>query len=379
VVIQPALAVAFVLTSQLAGGTGRADMLAAIAGASDENRAKFPHAVVRFDFEDGLADSTDAARTGDMRDRCTAKGSYAFVNEGSRRQWKYCKEFDETDFAAHTTKISESQFTTRLDSVRAVADGSCTLLDRIGWIGSSKLNHSAEIHPGMDDFFQHARFPCDLGFPDDYRHDLAAEIRLALRAEGGAAVESVDDNVKIAGQPAVRIVLKFGTGRSTYMVDPAKGWIMVHSHFEAKGGPAGDEFYDDIRAVPGRGWLPFQWTYHVAGRAKRLVITQADFEKPPDRSEFRLEFPEARRMADLAKGLYYTEKQKTWDMAKLPSPSSPAVRPLNARSAPAASPGVQLEPPGEIEARPWYQTASLIVVALGAAGIVIYWWLARRR
>ena len=353
-------------------------LLTAVAGAVDENRAKFPHGIVRFDYEDGFADSAEAARTGQLRDRCVAAGTYLFRVDEGHTAYLYTKEFAAADYAKHTEVISDTQFGTRLDSFQALADGDSTMFDQIQWFPSGVMNHACQIEPGMQKLFAIAEFPFELGFPEDFLDDVARHIRRSLKSEAGCAVESVEENVKLGGRTLVRFSLTSPRGKSVYLVDPAIGWMPVHRHAEMFRGTPSDYYFDDFRQVAGRGWLPFVKTALFRGdRVHRIVIREADFEKLPDRSLFKLEFPEPRKMVNRAKGLYHTTPQKTWRLTDLSKAPSATVKRVNLTDTPSARPSRASDIPGELEPRPWYVVTVIIAVPLLILAGAI--WFARAR
>jgi hypothetical protein len=61
----------------------------------------------------------------------------------------------------------------------------------------------------------------------------------------------------------------------------------------------------------------------------QVLVHEAKLDRPPDRSVFRLEFPEPIAMLDQARNLTYAAKRRTWDLRNLPSPNSPQVHRLS--------------------------------------------------
>lgn len=368
----------------IAPGTALVDdpptVLKAIAGGFDENRAKFTRGTLRFDYIVGQAGDATTAHRGNLRDPSVAQGSYAFVNEGGSRKYAYRREFHEDDYAAKTTVISETQSSSPLDAFRAVTDGRRTLFDQVTWLPDQGLQHKAEIHPGEEMFFTHAEVPYEVGFPEDYRTDLAHDIRLALSAGGDRVIESFDLDVEDLGRRGlVRFRLKLPNGSATYLVDPERGWSLLHKRSEANGGVVVEYLYDDLRQVPGAGWLPFKKTSWLGGLVHQIVIREANCERPPGPEEFRLEFPKPRRMVDAAAKLVYREPQKVWDLFDLPSPGAQGVQPLRVAEPPSGGASHPSPLPGEREPTPWFLSIpGISILALLAAGL-IGWSVYRRR
>lgn len=112
-------------------------------------------------------------------------------------------------------------------------------------------------------------------------------------------------------------------------VDPARGSIPV----EIRMAFGRDEpktslviLNDDLRKIRDDAWLPFRTlTFIAPSFAREFVIEEADCSKPPDPATFRLEFPEARPMIDVAAKVRHAPR-KVWTLKDLDS--DPEVKPI---------------------------------------------------
>jgi hypothetical protein len=85
-------------------------------------------------------------------------------------------------------------------------------------------------------------------------------------------------------------------------------------------------FQDDLRSIPGLGWLPHRWVerQQEGGRTKRVVIREAKFEKPPS-STFSLDFQEAFRLMDQSRDLSYPARDR-WSLLDLPGANTAGTK-----------------------------------------------------
>lgn len=366
------VALYFVIVAQGPGDRPEAEMaslLRAVADAYEENRARFNFGSVEFEYWDGYARNLEAATRGDLNDAHRAEGSFAFDGPNAL----YSRRFSDEAMAATTVESGGGWRSSRLDSLRVLTNGMVTFTERVDFAGAGRGNAQGHvISPGVDDFFQFASVPLDLGRPQDRRQDLAAVIRMVLDGKAGFGVEAIEEGVDVEGVSTIRIALKLPNGMRTYWVDLERGSIPIRVQEDVAGGNQIDLHHGDIRYVEGRGWLPFAMTTFLkGGRVKRLVVERAAFASPPARETFRIELDRPTAVANVAEGRGYTART-VYDLNNLPGPSSRESTPLGT----AMLPGRDLSLPGVREApRPPYFTIGAIAIACAVA--VIAWRRAR--
>ena len=346
------------------GGTppgDRGELLRSIAGAYEENRAKFPHGIVRYETLDGFADSTSKAREGSLREVATAPCEYTFDGKhalGSRL-------FPAEDMAGTTTVVGNRSWS-RLNSFRAVTNGALTLLEQVSSVpGPQRTCRGAVIVAGDSTCYRSIElFPLDLGFSEGARHDLGGFLRMVLDKAEGTAIEAIDMDARLDDIRVAKLTLKGRNGTGTYWLDLERGAIPLYWRDDV-GGALTECFLDDVRAVPGHGWLPFRATVCMSGgRVKHVALRDVDFDRKPARTAFRLGFPEPIPMANMASGRAY-KPRRVWDLDDLPAANSAAAQPIALPSPGAFQPDL----PGEREAPgPPYSTyaavaASILIVA----------------
>lgn len=327
------LALAFCMTAQEQNSTKPtqaqvAELLRAVADAYDENRSKFPHGSIEFDYQDGYAKDSDAARNGELRDACVAKGSFAFEGRNAR----YTREFSNEAMVAATVWNGPTLGgSSRLESCRLLTNGKSTLSELI--TPAREGNEPVRgliISPGAEAFFRDMMIPLDLGCPDALRSDLAQDLRAALDGtKGKASLIAVDENAVIDGIHAIQIELRLKNGTRTYWVDLEHGAIPIRAYGVATGGNTFDRHYGDIQPVTGRGWLPLTQTlFHGSGRVKRLVVKQTAFERAPAQDVFQMVLDQPRTVVDTGEGRVHAARS-VYDLNNLPKASSAKLNPVN--------------------------------------------------
>ncbi len=352
------LVVLTLLIAQAKEGTGRDsanDLATSVAGAYDENRSKFASGVIDFDYTKGDADTPREARAGTLKKSFTAPARLIFKGNDAM----YSRVYSDADIRATTTQLPGNQMSGFLMSLRALTDGRSTILDRfLPGNDVMKPAHSVSVLLGSDEYRRYAKSPLSLGVPSASRSDLARDIL----SHGGAAefvLDKVDGHVDFEGRDVVRIVLKGKYAKRTYYVDLNQGAVPARIFDEVDFDQTHltiDTYHDDVRQVPGRGWLPFVTTiFNKAAGTERLKITSADFEKRVDLDAIRLDFEAPTGVVNQVEKRTYTPR-KSWSLHKLPSASSPDSQPLPSQTG-------DVPMPGEREPSHWGRTGLL---ALGA-------------
>jgi len=361
----------------------------AICTAFEANRANLAYGAIRFTYTVGKSSSTAAARCGEISEKYVADGTYVYNGDQARYELVFSAE----DMASERVDLGGGRSTSQLTSFRLLTNGKVTLFDFMDPLSLAKrgpssssgrplssFSHSSQIDPGTEVFMRHVLLPIGLGRPD-FKDPLNEHVEAAARHQGGWRLSSIDDAAQFEGEDVA--LLKFepaeAGARVEYRVDLAHGAISrSFQTFSKSSGPEFEEFYDDLRRVGNKGWVPFRYTIRFGwGLTKQLVITETDFDHPPDQSAFRLEFPEAIPMINTDGFLRY-DPQKVWSLDRLPSPSAPGTRRIPPGSAaphslPPVLPGVREPLP------PWALPSLVFGVALLLLAATTYWRRRRER
>jgi hypothetical protein len=328
--------------------------LRALRGAYEENRSKFPFGTIHFTFTSGTSDDSTESRLGRARVAYNTTGHYAYSGKNAI----YSRVFSDEDMRATSFAISEIRTGQRLNSIRALTDGTVTLLDRVSMVKADPPHvlHNAKIVAGMTDFYREIEIPLNLGYPEDVRDDLGSAIHRALVGSKGVRIIEVDDRSEYEGSPAVRLVFEFEYGVSTCWIDLDHGAVPRYIKFIGKDGLPIEEFYDDVRQIEGHGWLPHVKTLIIQNRLlRRLEIRSADFDTRPGRLAFRLEFDEPISLTNEVKGLVYPPS-KEWNLFALPTSGTPGVARYETSHVPLAP-----MLPGERQTSSWWPWMALII------------------
>jgi hypothetical protein len=369
------------------------ELIAAVRTAYEHNRASLSsNGVIRFQSTDGDAgpaesiEGIDASLKAHWPRRSPSQGLYSFNGDSRRYENVYSAE----QLVSRRHKISETQHQSHISSQRLLTDGESTLLDHSGVSDDGKtLRYNPTLRAGTQDFFRLGEgIPLQLGNPDPLDYDLGACLMKAIEGRDGALVAEVDESAVLDGVAVVRIRAELPAHTNklqiTYWVDLKRGAIPVQTRIlgfiEHRNGRVVLQFSNgDIRWV-GRGWLPFRFSVaqgevEAAGNVPRLfvrefVVSEADFDKPPDRREFALEFPTEEWVSDSDR-LLNLGKRRVWRLDDF----SPAAR-ARAKRISLPAPGVEPGMPGTRQ--PWGRWPSMLVVA-GIAVLVFAVWLWLRR
>jgi hypothetical protein len=328
------------------------------------NRSAFGFGSFRFDHITGQASSAEDARAGRLVHAITGRGFYAYDGTNAR----YERLYDDQDLLRATRILPETQsgrFRTQssLNSFRVLTEGRSCLLDSISAaFDLTKVVHSAQILPGVREFYNDLVFPLNLGRSDPNSFDLEYDLNAVEKGE--FKVIAYEPGVLLEGRKVVHLALLLPLGRRDYWIDPQCGAVplQIVVHLD-KNGSSQQLNYDDVRQVQG-AWLPFKRTHYMDDdhHVIQVLLREAKLDRPPARSVFRLEFPMPIGMVDQARNLTYAAKRRTWDLTNLPSPNSPQVHRLPVVP--------QYVPPPEmpVERKGWSGLATSFLTA----GIVLF-------
>jgi hypothetical protein len=341
------------------------DVLKAVSGIYDENKAKFLNCAITFEFVDAYAVSFEEAARGVLTDVQRTDGKFAIRGQ----QIAYECVFSDDSMRAAAVQVADGRTATRLNSFRAVTNGKLTITDRILVGSEGKLQRGTHIDSERGEFFTLVQIPLSLGVPDNYREDLSRVFGMIVERAAGMQLKRIDEGVEISGVKTIRVELSTARGKRVVWVDPERGGIPLLTHDEMSDGTSYRLQYGDVRLVPDHGWLPFDTiTYLPGGRVKRLRVKTLDFGKLADET-FRLAFPAPVAMINLASNVSY-RPQKAWDLSSLPSATSENVTPL--ATVPATDPEF---PTSRGTGLPYFQIAILVISIIGIAGFL--WWRKR--
>jgi hypothetical protein len=347
-------------------GQGRSDgatLLRAVWNAYESNRAGFTFGSASFRYSDGFASDVDRARRGRLDRSLEGTGRYTFAG----KQGYYGLEFGIEALEAGAHRVTNTRIALRVTSVKTITDGSSTLRATISPTldVSDRESVTVDLLPGASDFAQRVVFPMSLGVPAEFRSDTVAEgLRQTVEGVAGYRLLEADENATYEGRPALKLVIEEpGPINSTYWIDPDRGAIPRRAVIESAGAKSRCEIYlDDIRQVPGNGWLPFSRTVWFSndGVTRRLLVDSADFRVRPDQSSFRLEFGRPVVVHDMVRMKTYPS-ETAWDLSRLPS-----SRAVGATSAPRAGSPPAEPLPGERENPPFWPW-----LALAGSGVIV--------
>lgn len=318
---------AFFAILSVTSAAGVDPVLEAVKTAYQANREAFAFGTIHFRSSMGTAGSLDKVLSGEWKPEDTAKGLYVYEDLRGRYECitdniqKYLKPTSEgkpTDPGA-------------VHSVRTVTDGKSTLYDlmrpnrnRGSW------SYLSEIDSGVDRFYREAFAPLELGTPNPRIFCLSADIEMARDKPGMCRVLSLDERQKLGDVEALKLSLRLGESTvREYWVDLRRGAIPMLMTDAYGKDVTRSVVYTDIRHIEGKGWLPFRLTVFTKqgksdGSVRDILIQKVDFERRPEKSMFRLEYPNPKPMVDSARMVQYAA-QKVWDLDALPSLNSGRV------------------------------------------------------
>jgi hypothetical protein len=356
-------------------GQSEADALAhALHDGFASNQSSFPFGQISFVYIRGIAKGDVSARSGDFGSSYTASCLYNYNGTTAR----YERIFRDEDMRAANKKVG-NEITSIIDTFRMATNGECTLYDSIA-IAEKVKSRGTKLSPGARDFDRDFQFPLSLGRPlVGGFYNLGKSLQGALQGEPGRRIKTVEAHFKYEGRDVVRVVLTTTTGEVEYYVDTERGAVPLkivdrESASDRLAAQQVIHYLDDLRLIPGHGWLPFKqsWWYSVDGRGYQIVLGEANFESPPGESAFALDFPKAISLVDAAKGIRYPPN-RTWNVLRLPRTDSSGVEKVEYSSIPDdAVPKL----PGEMPARSGY---SLLILGAAAAALAVGTMIWRRR
>ncbi len=239
-----------------------------------------------------------------------------------------------------------------------------------------------KLVPGRREFERDFKFPLSLGQPDCRRLDNLGR-RLLDAIDGGTdmQISVVDASLDFENHKVAKITLASSTEEIDYWIDLERGAIplKIVERVAPQANASGYQaiyYLDDIRLIPGRGWLPYResWWYSYNRQGGQILVREADFDKPPEDSAFALEFAEATSLVDSAKGLRYPAR-RSWNILHLPRGNAPGVEKVEYASI--AADRVPLQP-GELPAPPRYHPLIYGAIGLTLAVILLIWrWRSR--
>jgi hypothetical protein len=330
----------------------------------------FPYGMVAFRYCQGAATSAEAAREGTLDRQATAEGLYIFDKDRARFE----RLFTEKDLRKNAKAVGNDVMAS-LFSFRMVTNGENTLSETV-----TGLTATHRLTPGAVEFDKSFQFPLPLGRPNAAGWDnIGKNFLEMIQQKSTCKLSRVEDDAKLEGVSVLKLLMKCGSGTAEYWVDLESGSIprKILLRVDPESPSISETFYflDDLRLVPGHGWLPFketQWNRQT-GFATQIKIVEADFDKPPTPSKFVFEFPKPTRVIDEARGLRYPPQTK-WDLSKLPSRASRGVQ--RVEQATITRDSIPLMP-GEAETRHPYRWLILsLLVSLLAIGLLV--WNRRR-
>ena len=176
------------------------------------------------------------------------------------------------------------------------------------------------VVPDRAQFDMHVVFPIHLGRPSAVRGDFTSGIRQLLDGSPHLKLLRLDPKATREGRSLVQMILTRNNTRYESWIDMERGGIVVYQRTTSPTKRQTEEFQDDIRLVPGHGWLPFVWTSYSQneGRTHRILVEQAEFDRPLAATAFQITLSEPFRLSDPTTDLPYPKAQRTWDLDNLP-------------------------------------------------------------
>jgi len=360
------------------------DLVAAIRTAYEHNRAALSASgTIHFQCCDGNLDPAqtiegiDASLKASWTRRSPSQGLYVF--DGAYR--RYENLYSPEQLVSRRTKLSPTQYQSHIISDRLLTDGETTLVDRDDVSADDKtVRYSPSLRAGTQHFYRIGEgIPLQLGNPDPMDYDLGKCLAKIIDGREKAFVAEVDEAATLDGVRVVKIRAELPSHENklqiTFWVDLQHGAIPLQTrvmgfikHLDSY---AVLQFSNsDIKWV-GRGWLPFRFsaaqgdvssTGQVASMfVREFVITDAAFDKRPERAMFALEFPTERGVSDSDRMLGFG-RRRVWDVKDF----SPEAR-ARARRIVASSPGPAPDMPDA--PHPWLWWPAVLVL-IGVASLL---------
>ena len=337
--------------------------LSSISGVIQENYARFPHGSVRFRFQDGFAANSTEARAGRFTKFAEADGLLIFDQGHTRFQIIFPADV----MTRETTWISGNQSSSMLASFRYITNNEVTLREVISANRDGSPRTGSTIESGVSTACSLFEFPLTLGSPHGKHRGMAAYLPLILEGNPAIRLTSLDLNATREGAKLVRVNFAFTGSQHDCWADLERGGVAVYDRL-AQNGSFMEEFCEDVRQVPGHGWLPFLWTrYGGGGRTKRIIVDQADFDHPPTTKDFTLSFSRPEFFFDPRTNQQYQGYHKDWNLDHLPPLVKDSAPPPQANKAP-RPPLPDL--PGEMD-KPTYPLTTGILAILSVVALFL--------
>ncbi len=353
----------------------RATLLRAVHDAFVANQASFAFGQVEFTYTRAKATGDAAARRGEFEPKYSAKGVYVFNGVSGRFEVVFPDEV----MRSANTKIG-TDIVTIIETARVATNGESTLWETVVVAEGSKT-HGVRLEPGTRDFERKFIFPISLGRPSGPRADNAGlKLDEAIKLTGELRCRSIETDVEYEGRKVARIILESSENEYEYLFDLDRGALplKIVDRRKAVGNDRSSQVVihqDDVRQVPGRGWLPYKQTfwYSEDNRCSQIQIETAHFEKPPNQDAFAMELSEETTIVDEGKSLRYPSR-RVWNILKLPSPRSSGVEKAEVAS---ISDDQVPKMPGELPVRTDYTWIIVGLIAVGV-GLALVLWRRRR-
>jgi len=329
--------------------------LRSINGVIQQNYARFPHGSVRFRFQDGFAADSTEARAGRFTKFAEADGLLVFDQGHTRFQIIFPTDV----MAREMTWLSGNQSSSRLSSFRYLSNNEVTLLEVISANRDGSPLTGSTIESGVSSACSRFDFPLTLGIPQGKHRGIVGFLQATLERNPVVRLIGLDLNATREGTKLVRVNYAFTGSQQDFWADLERGGAVVYERL-AQNGSVFEEFCEDIRQVPGHGWLPFLWTqYDGSGRTKRIIVEQADFDHPPTTKDFTLSFSRPEFFFDPRTNQQYQGLYKDWNLDHLPPLVKSSTPPTQATK----TPGPPLpDLPGEIEKPTYPLTISVLAI-----------------
>lgn len=342
--------------------------LTAIRGMYDDNRNKFEAGVFEFEVINFADTDLDDAKRGTFGKSFSTTGFYAYDEKNAI----YSLIYPDDMIRATSKNIDGNSVASPFHSFRGLTTHEISLVELIAPSPKGEMVRSAHIRGGGEVFYQRVNFPIDLGFPEECKHDLSRPFQAIVEGRAHIKLLKIDNDSVVDGIKVSTISTSFLDVKETWMVNFSRACIPILRKFEPSNGSFNLHILDDIRFLPGRGWLPHKFLSWRSSRSGRVVqITSASLG-PVASNRFQLEYPEPIRMNNELSKVSYAP-QKIWDLRKLPSRNSPDARPYNTTLA-----GDEPVMPGEIaSSSPPYIMLAVVAFGTMAFAYGLLRWMTR--
>jgi hypothetical protein len=316
----------------LALGGPEAELIASIRTAYAANRESLAkHGSMTFRFADGQVPARavrepDDYRTLEWSRASVLRGFYAFDGPLAR----YDHVYPPDEIVRRRVKVGDGTWQSGISSYRSLTNGRVTLKDNVSVGRDDKtVLHTPYVKPGTELFYQFLDVPLSPGATAWGRYDLGLQLSQTGSHPGQWKVLSADA-ANLDGVEVLKLVLGGPPGvRLTYWVDLERGAIPRRILLVAPGNPwSWQQINEDLRWVGERGWLPFRsttWEGPTGPESAdspiavyQLTIEMAQFDRPPERASFRMEFPAPTKLVNNASYFGLDEARTVWSVDDLP-------------------------------------------------------------